>query len=123
MIAVEGEEGPYVVYCQMVLAYRGHDASELKKLAGDLERFYADGGIGAASVGVEYAFLGDYDTAMHWLEKAVDDRDPAFLQWQFDPDLPAAIKNTQRWQTLMQRPTLQELARVRALNEARGTGG
>ncbi len=60
---------------------------------------------------------------MYWLEKAYDERDPIFLTAIYDPDIPAALKATPRWQALMQRPLLQGLAKTRAAIEARGAGG
>jgi hypothetical protein len=51
---------------------------------------------------------------MHWFEKAYDEFDGILFWIVWDPQLPAALRATPRWKAFMQRPTFQEMARVRA---------
>jgi hypothetical protein len=97
---------------------------ELKKLARDAERRLDKGNGYASDAAFLYAYAGDYDPAMHWFEKAYDDRDGVLFQGGiWDPDMPVALKATPRWQAFLRRPAFVEMVRLRAEIIARGAGG
>ena len=103
---------PNVIYCASAVAYAEHNGTELRRIAQFDENRYANRMLGAEFVAYPYAFMGEYDKAVGWLEKAYDDRDFGIFCTR-DPALPAAMKATPRWHALMQRPAFKEIARVR----------
>ena len=110
----DGEGGSYSDWCKTAIALRGNDQIGLRRLAHDMEQAYAGGTLGASQVGYTYAVAGDFDNAMRWIEKSCDEHDIGFFYMKLEPDLPARLKADPRWRNLMQRPTFQQLARVRA---------
>jgi TolB-like protein/Tfp pilus assembly protein PilF/transcriptional regulator with XRE-family HTH domain len=108
------------LYCAAIIAYREHDSRELKRLSQLSERLYARSALGAEWVAFPYAFAGDDESAMHWLERAYDERAFNLFYVVVEPDLPMGLKKTRRWQNFIQRPAFQDTARVRTQVLARG---
>ena len=107
LVAADGENGASTLGCEVAIARRKNDPRELKRLAQISEDLYAGGRASASGVAYPYAFAGDFDAAMRWLEKAYDDHDSLLLAWVSDRNLPAAFKADPRWQSFMQRPLLK----------------
>jgi adenylate cyclase len=107
LLAVDGEDGPNTLGCEVAIARRENDTPQLKRLAKISERLYAGSGVTASEVAYPYAFAGDFDAAIRWLEKAYNDRDSLLLGWLPGRDLPVAFKADPRWQAFMQRPLLK----------------
>jgi tetratricopeptide (TPR) repeat protein len=107
-------------YCASHIANREHNNSELKEIAQRGEASYARGTLSAGLVAWPYAFMGDFDKTLRWLERAYQDRNFDLFFVITDPDLPMAIQLTPRWKALVQRPALQERARIRDRILARG---
>ena len=105
---IEGEEASTVDDCRIAIISRIGDLHELKRLATVAQRLYASGEMVASSVGFIYALAGDVDQAIHWYEKAYDDRDYALFFDITEPDLPAKLKADPRWAALMQRPLIKD---------------
>jgi TolB-like protein/Tfp pilus assembly protein PilF len=107
-------DDPNTILCASQIAYNKHDSIGLREIAQRSERLYAQGALDASYTPIPYALLGDYENALRWLEKAYDDRDYGIFYAVNDPAMPAAIKRTRRWRTLMQRPAFREIAALRA---------
>jgi adenylate cyclase len=122
LVPLDGEDGSYSNWCKTSIALREHDRTGLKRLARSMEQAYAGGTSSASQVGYTYAAAGDFDSAMRWMERSCDEHDINFFYMILDPDFPAALKSDQRWRMLLQRPTFNNLARVRAEVLARGAG-
>lgn len=105
---------PNRILCAASIAYREHDKQELRRLAQFAERLYAHGSLAAGYLPFLYAFMGNYDSAMSWLEKAYDDHDYGVFYAVREPLMPAAITTTPRWRALLQRPAFLEIAKIRA---------
>ena len=91
LISTDGEDGPATDFCRGTIAFRIGDLPELKRLATIAPRLYARGDMPASFVGRTYAWAGDLDTAIHWYEKAYDERDLLLIYNIADPDLPAKL--------------------------------
>jgi tetratricopeptide (TPR) repeat protein len=111
---------PNAFMCAASIAYREQDRGKLEKISQRAEQLYRHGDLAAGWLPYPYAFMGEYDTAVRWLEKAYDDRDYGVFYAVRDPALPSAIVATPSWRALMQRPAFQEIARVRAQMMAQG---
>ena len=113
LIPLYGDD-PNRFFCASVVAYREHDGPSLQKIAQSMEERYARNSLGPSVLAYPYAFMGDYDGALRWLEKAYDDRDTGVFFFVADPLVPAAMKHTLRWRALTHRPAFLELERMRA---------
>jgi len=123
LIAADGRKGFYTVRGQAMIAYYETDGiARLPALARDAELAYAAGSVNPALVGLIHVLAGDFDAALIWFQKSVDENDLRFFQNTAEPSIPAAFKSDPRWRSFMQQPALQEWARVRADVVARGVG-
>ena len=52
-------------------------------------------------IAISAAYLGDLDEAFDYLDKAHDDRDPILVTLKYEPWVPAALRNDQRFQNLL----------------------
>ncbi len=121
LMAADGTEGFYTVRGQAMIAHRETGGiARLPALARDAQRAYAAGSVNPALVGLIHLFAGDFDAALKWFQKAVDEHDLRFFQNTAEPSIPAAFKSDPRWRSFMQQPALQEWARVRSDVVARG---
>ena len=59
--------------------------------------------IAGATRGISAAYLGDIDTAFHYLEKAFNDRDSGLLTLKYSPDVPTSLRNDIRFEDLLER--------------------
>ncbi len=115
LTAADGAKGCYTVRGQAMIAYRETDGvSRLPVLARDAEQHYAAGSVNPALVGVIHVLADDFDTALEWFQKSVDERDLRFFDTAAEPSIPAAFKSDPRWRAFMQQPALLEWARVRS---------
>ncbi len=115
LVAVDGAEGFYTVRGQAMITYRETDGvARLPALARDAERAYAAGSVNPALVGLIHVLAGDFDAALVWFQKSIDEHDLRFFQNTAEPSIPAAFKSDPRWRAFMQQPALQEWARVRS---------
>ncbi|MGH6878977.1 MAG: winged helix-turn-helix domain-containing tetratricopeptide repeat protein, partial [Rhizomicrobium sp.] len=109
-----GEEAFYAVSAEAMIACRETGGvARLHELARDAERDYATRSVNAALVGLIRAFAGDFDAALTWFQKAIDEHDMLFFYAAAEPSIPVAFKTDPRWRSFMQQPALHEWARVR----------
>ena len=113
LIPLYGKD-PVTLQCAALIAYREQDKHELKRLSGLASQSYISGSTSASWIAYPYAFEGDFDNAVTWLERAYADRDYTLLYVIDDPDLPIAIRKTARWHALMNRPIFLEIERIGA---------
>lgn len=111
------------IYCKSYIALQEHNKTELLRIARLSELLYARDAFTAGWIPFPYAFMGDFDHTLFWLEKAYDDRDAGLFYMVSEPDIPPAIKATPRWRALVQRPAFREIALVRTQILAEGKGG
>jgi tetratricopeptide (TPR) repeat protein len=115
LVAADGEDGLYTVRCDALIASREPEgAAQLVQLARRAEHSYSAGSINAALVGLIYALAGEFDVALEWFQRSINDHDLRFFQNTAEPLLPAALKSDSRWHAFMQQPMLREWHRVRA---------
>jgi TolB-like protein len=121
LVVAEGAQSFYAVSAAAMIAYREPDGvARLHVLACNAERDYAAGSMNAGLVGLILVFAGDFDAALTWFQKSVDEHDVLFFDTAAEPSIPAAFKSDPRWQSFMRQPALQEWARVRKDVMARG---
>jgi hypothetical protein len=60
-----------------------------------------------------YALAGEFDAAIDWFQKSVDEHDLRFFQNTAEPLMPMSLKSSPRWVSFMQQPALSEWAGVR----------
>jgi tetratricopeptide (TPR) repeat protein len=107
-------ENPNRIICESIIAYREQDRKTLQAMSQLAERLYARGTLDASWLLFPYAFLGNYDGAMHWLQKSYDDREYGLFYAVDEPGLPPVMKTLPHWHAFMQRPEFRERARARA---------
>ncbi len=88
----------------LIWAYCSYGKMEKgNKLMKELEKRSVTEYIAGTYAGLSAAYLGDMDTAFHYLEKAYDDHDPILAQLKYAPYVPAALRNDPRFQNLLDR--------------------
>ncbi|HEY3777848.1 MAG TPA: winged helix-turn-helix domain-containing protein [Rhizomicrobium sp.] len=123
LMAADGTQGFYTVRAQAMIAYRETGGiAKLRALARDAEQAYAAGSVNPALVGLIHVLASDFDAALKWFQKSIDEHDLRFFQNTAEPSIPAAFKSDPRWRSFMQQPSLQEWARVRSEVMARDVG-
>jgi hypothetical protein len=87
--------------------------AKLPALARDAGQAYAAGSVNPALVGLIHVLAGEFDAALIWFQKSIDEHDLRFFQNTAEPSIPTAFKSDPRWRSFMEQPALQEWARVR----------
>ncbi len=59
--------------------------------------------IGCTYFALSAAYLGDVNTALDYLEKGYDDRDPILISIKYSPYVPTSLRNDPRFQNLLDR--------------------
>jgi serine/threonine-protein kinase len=108
LVVSDGNDGPDTDSCRVSIAWRSGDRRELKRLAVVAERQYATGDATASTVAWAYAGAEQVRPAIHWFERAYDERDVGLLDYANARQLPLKIKEDPRWKELMQRPLMRE---------------
>ncbi len=123
LVAADGADGLFTVRAQAMIAYRETGGVvRLPALARDAEQHYAAGSVNPGLVALIHALAGDFDVALEWFQKSIDEHDLLFFDDAAEPSIPAAFKSDPRWRAFMQQPALQEWARVRSEVIAGGVG-
>ena len=76
---------------------------EAKQLMHELKERSAKEYIAATFTGISAAYLGNYDEAFAFFEKAMEDRDPIILTLKYLKWLPASLREDARFQNLLDR--------------------
>jgi tetratricopeptide (TPR) repeat protein len=114
LMAADGAEGVYAFRAQALIACRETGGiARMPALARGAEQAYAAGSVNPALVGLIHVFAGDFDVALEWFQKSIDEHDLLFFDTTTEPLIPVAFKTDPRWRSFMQQPALQEWARVR----------
>jgi tetratricopeptide (TPR) repeat protein len=69
----------------------------------ELKRRSATEYIGCTYFALSAAYLGDVNTALDYLEKGYDDRDPIIVQIKNSPFVPPSLRSDPRFQNLLER--------------------
>jgi TolB-like protein/Tfp pilus assembly protein PilF len=77
--------------------------NEARILMNELEKRSATEYIAGTYAGLSAGYLGDANSAFHYLEKAYNDRDPVLITVKYAPCVPALIRNDPRFQNLLDR--------------------
>ncbi|HEX4159241.1 MAG TPA: winged helix-turn-helix domain-containing protein [Rhizomicrobium sp.] len=121
LVAADGEDGFYTMRCDALIASREPDgAAQLVSLARRAEHGYTAGSVNAALVGLIYALAGEFDVALEWFQRSINDHDLRFFQNTAEPLLPAVLKSDPRWHAFMEQPMLREWRLIRARIIAHG---
>jgi TolB-like protein/Tfp pilus assembly protein PilF len=119
----DGADGFYSIRSNAIITYNETGGGEgMLPLAHDAEQKYLAGSVNPGLVGLIHTFAGNFDAAISWFQKSIDEHDLRFFQNTAEPSIPAAFKSDPRWRLFMQQPALQEWARVRNDVIARGVG-
>ncbi len=112
--ASDGADGFYTIRCKAIIAYcETGSGTAMIELARDAEEKYKGGSVNPALVGLIYALAGEFDAAIDWFQKSVDEHDLRFFQNTAEPLMPMSLKSSPRWVSFMQQPALSEWAGVR----------
>ncbi|HEX4080801.1 MAG TPA: winged helix-turn-helix domain-containing protein [Rhizomicrobium sp.] len=123
LIVADGAEGLYALRAQAMIACRETGGiARLPALARDAEQAYAAESANPALVGLIHVFAGDFDAALQWFQKSIDEHDLLFFDTTTEPSMPAAFRSDPRWRSFMQQPALREWALVRSDVIAHGVG-
>jgi len=79
------------------------NVDKARELMNELEKRSATEYIAGTYWGISAAYLNDLDTALNYLERAYDDRDPALITLKYFPAVPASLRIDLRFQNLLDR--------------------
>lgn len=94
------------LYISAIARFRLGDFTAAKQLLEELIGDYGDDA--ALQVAIVYTQMGEHDQAFNWLQTALENRDPGFVELQADPEL-APLRSDPRLARLVQKANLNSV--------------